>query len=297
MIDAGVSASLGTHSFGFLPAGTWQAAVANTATAWVSLADGNFFSLPVNKADLLTFTLGALALLALAAVLVKLLVLARSWWIGRVASPASDEEGTRELFIAFWGTALILTLGSFALTLAESGGVARYLLGAWVAAAALLGSIPVTRQGRVAVTICLAVMSGVIIRDNITFGIPPPAAAYPEPTIRQIERFVTAHDATTGFADYFYSASVTWATDFRVKVYPVWPCDAGRPGLLCQRDFASDSAWFIPRRHTRSFLITGAPTSITAVPRSFGSPIATASFGQFTVSIYNHDVAADLQEF
>jgi hypothetical protein len=297
MIHDGVSASLGLTSFQFVQAPSWASDVANTATAWVSLADGNFFGLPVNKADTLTFALGALALAGLAAATLMALRSFRAWWADRAVAPLAPEGGSRTLFIAYWALVLVLTFASFSLTSIATNANDRYLIAAWVACASLLGAVATTRHGRAVLVAGVLALTIIIARDNIAFGVPTPAAAYPTSVVGQIERFVKRHGATTGFADYYYSHSLTWETGFRIKAYPLWACP-GRPGQLCKRALGSDSAWFIPRRGIHTFLITGPqPLAIPSAPGSFGHPIATATFGHFTVAVYGHDVATNILQY
>jgi hypothetical protein len=298
MVHDGVSSSLNLQSFQFLESGTLGSDVGNTLSSWVSLADGDFFGLPVNKADTLTLILGALALAALGGAILLVARSARAWWVSRQRSRLLAPRGESCLFIAFWGASMLLTFASYSLTSASTTVDARYLLSAWVAVAALLGAITTSTSGRAVLASLLVLFSAIMIRDNVSFGAQPPGVYYPANVVGQIERYARSHNAATGFASYPYSHNLTWATRFALKVYPVWPCDAGRPGQVCQRVLSSDSAWFIPHAGMRTFLITSLqPDAIHAAPRSFGSPIAHATFGQFTVSVFGHDVAAQILQY
>jgi len=296
MVNAGVSSSLNLDSFQFIPAASLGADVENTITAWASFADGNFFGIPINKAGTLVFVLGALSLIGLLLAVRLTIRTTTAWWSDRAVTRASAEHGAHDLFLGYWALALIMTFASYMLTTASASADARYLLSGWVAVAALLGAAVVTEQGRTVLVAGLVVLSGVMIRDNLAFGVPGPGEAYPPRTAAQIEQYVLSEHTTIGYAAYAYSHNLTWATRFKVKVFPLWPCDL-RPGKVCQRALSSDSAWFIPRPHTRTFLISGPQTTITAAPADFGTPVAKATFGQFTVSVYGHDVAAQILQF
>ena len=296
MVRAGVSSSLNLNSFQFVPAAALVTDVENTIVAWVSFADGNFFGTPVNKASILVFLLGTLSLLGLAVGVNLTLRTSRRWWSDRAITKARCEVGTRDLFLGFWMLVLIMTFASFMLTTASAYADSRYLLGSWIAVAVLLGAAVATRHGHTVLVVCLAVFSVVMIRDDVTFGIPSPGVAYSPPSVTRIKRFVLSEGASVGYAAYDYSHNFTWATRFQVKVFPVWPCPL-RPGQACRRALSSDSAWFVPRADTRTFLITGAATAITAPPADFGAPIAKASFGQLTVFVYGHDVARQILQY
>jgi hypothetical protein len=132
------------------------------------LGGGFFFGGSASGTNLLVFAAGALTLLATASVLLGL------WrWVSlppkepettiaepddiaadasepfemaeRVAAAESSADGTltlRELFIAYWGLVLVLVFAAFVLTsVSENTTNGRYIIGAWVALAALLGML------------------------------------------------------------------------------------------------------------------------------------------------------------
>lgn len=297
MVHDGISSSLNLDSFGFVQANGLATDLGNTLSAWASFADGNFFGAFVSKATILTFVLGGLSFVALFAVTRLSILSIGRWWTERIATTTPAGGGTRALFVAFWAFALFMTLASYILTSVATSANSRYLLSGWVAVAALLGALITTRHGRVVLVSGVALFSVLMIRDNINSGVPPPGASYPKTTLAQIQQYVTSEGAGIGYAAYFYSHNFTWESDFKIKVFPLWPCPL-RPGLLCQRPLSSDSSWFIPRPDTRTFLITGPqPLALHAAPASFGTPLAQQTFGQFTVSVYRHDVAAQVLHY
>jgi hypothetical protein len=298
MRDAGIGASLSLSSFQFVSVANLAPALGNTLGAWVALGDGSFFGAQVNRASALTFGLGMLCILALAVALRALWHTAGAWWASRSGVAGSTRDGSRDLFVAFWGLALVLTIASNLLTSASETADSRYLLGAWVAVAALLGALATTREGHAVLTIALVAFAATTLRNNIAHGVPPPGIYYEQPVVREIEQFVVAHGARVGYAAYDDSHNFTWATHFKVDVFPIWPCPLPS-GSLCQRPLASISSWYLPRPHTPTFVITDSrPGGLTAPPpAAFGHAKARATFGFYTVYAYDHDIAAQLLHY
>lgn len=284
----------------------------NLLVAFTALGGGSFFGAAASGTNLLTFAAGALALLALAATLRVL------WhWSGRpaqaapprapapayarAAGPVQDAvtgAASRELFVAFWGLVLVFVLAAFALTqLSVSSGNSRYLLGAWVAVAALLGILATQRVARIALVLAVAVFGALNIRAELAAGVPAFGSAPSQRLAGEIERFALAHGASVGYGGYWDSAPVMWETHFAIKLFPIQACDV--PSGWCQFYNAYISNWYVPRAHTRTFLLTdtrpGIPLEVTAPPASFGHPIAGESLGEgLTIYIYRNDIAAHL---
>jgi hypothetical protein len=269
------------------------------------------FAAPVSGANLLTFAAGGLALLALAAILRAL------WhWSGssaqattptlapartRAAGSAEDEakdRTSRELFVAFWGLVLVFVLAAFALTqLSATSTNSRYLLGAWVAVAALLGILATQRAARIVLVAAVALFGALNVRAELAAGVPPSGPAPNQRLAGEIERFALAHDARVGYGGYWDSAPVTWETHSAITLFPIQAC--GFPSGWCQFYNAYISSWYVPRPHTRTFLLTdtrpGVQLEVTAPPASFGRPIAGASLGEgLAIYIYGSDIATHL---
>ena len=297
MEHAGVGASLSLGSFQFVQTTQIGAALANTVSGWAALGNGDFFGEAVNRTSVLAFLLGGLTLLALAATSRMLWRSVGTWWIARSDSTADSATGRKDLFIAFWGAVLLMTLASNALTSVANSANSRYLIAGWVAVAALLGAVVTTRQAHVVLTVAITGFAAAIAGQNVKNGIPEPAIDYSQTDVMLISRFVDEHRAHIGYAGYAYSHNFTWATRFMVKVFPVWPCPL-RPGSVCQRPLSSISAWFIPRKGVRTFLITGNQSlAIPAPPTAFGPALATTTIGPYTVRVYGHDVAAQILKY
>jgi hypothetical protein len=216
----------------------------------------------------------------------------------RSAQNNLTETSSRELFVAFWGLVLVFVLAAFALTqLSASSGNSRYLLGAWVAVAALLGVLATRPAARIALVLAVALFGALNIRAELAAGVPAFGSAPNQRLAGEIERFALAHGARVGYGGYWDSAPVMWETHFAVKLYPIQAC--GFPSGWCQFYNAYISDWYVPRPHTRTFLLTdtrpGIPLEVTAPPASFGRPIAGESLGEgLTVYVYGSDIAAHL---
>lgn len=266
----------------------------NMVSAWASLGGGNFFGASASGANLLTLAAGALAFLALAAMLRAL------WrWAGAKSEPVeplSARAGSRELFIAYWGIALVLVLAACLLTSLGNNAINyRYLLGAWVALAALLGILATTTVTRTVLILAVGVFGLLNIRLELAQGVGTFGVGPNQRVAGAISRFVTAHGASIGYTGYWDAAPVTWETHLRVQVYPIEACPQG----WCKFGSFTISSWYVPLAHTPTFLITdtrpGIPFEVTAPPASFGTPSAGEDLGEgLAVYVYDHDIAADI---
>lgn len=274
------------------------ASLQNLIAAFVALGGGDFFGASASGGNLFIFIVGVLVLAALVATLSLL------WcWCRSPASKAgpmraeSLQTGSRELFVAFWGSSLVLVLGACALTSAsDMASDTRYLIGAWVALAALVGVFS-TPLARVTVIAAVAVFGVLNIRSELSAGVQPAGPAPALTVAGAIEHFAAANGASVGYSGYWDASPVTWETHLRTKLYPIQACDV--PNGWCQPFGIQISSWYVPRPHIRTFLLTdtrpGVLLSVTAPPASFGKPIAAESVSEgLTVYIYDHDIAAEL---
>jgi len=268
----------------------------NLLAAFLSLGGGSFFGRPASGAHLLTFLTGALIVLALVAVLASLRRWARA--TAGSAEPRAAASGSGDLFIAFWALALVLVLAAFALT-SFSGSVSniRYLVGAWVALAALLGTLATTPLARTVVISAVALFGVLNLHADHAGRVPAAGPGPDQQVARAIEHFVTAKGADLGYSGYWDAAPVTWETHLRVKLYPIQSCKP--PQGWCHFDGAQISSWYLPHAGRRTFLLTdtraGVPLEVGQPPASFGAPLASEVVGMgLTVFVYGHDIAADL---
>jgi hypothetical protein len=260
------------------------------------LGGGDFFSKAVGAESVLTLVAGALALAALAVILHAL------WRWGRSTpsqlAPPSAQTASRELFVAFWGLVLVLVLAVFALTsVSGNTGDGRYLVGAWVALAALLGVLSTGPAARTVLVLAVALFGALNVWSEVSSGVQPAGVGPNQRLAGAIEHFVLAHGASVGYASYWDAAPVTWETRLRVQAYPIAPC--ATPIGVCPFYATQIDSWYLPRPNTRTFLLTDTrptvPAAIAAAPASLGPPVAQEAVGEgLTVYIYDHDIAAEI---
>ena len=85
---------------------------------------------------------------------------------------------------------------------------------------------------------------------------------------------------------------MTWATGFRVQVYPVAVCRQN--AHLCRFDLHYISSWYSPRSGAGSFLLTDnrSSESVTEPTPDLGRPIAVYRIGPIKMYTYPYDIAA-----
>jgi hypothetical protein len=261
--------------------------VAVTALAY--LGGGLFWGAPLKGTQLLVFAVGALAL-------VGVWVLLRLLW--RYASSLGARKpttsGSREVYLAFWMFVVVLSLLVFTLSNLPDGiPTARYLSGVFAGSAALLpGLVGPLTAGRARLATAVAIFAGLVATNHIIEGMPPAlgpsrSAAY------DVLNYVRAADADHGYAPYWDASVMAWQTRGALKVYPAIPYGPG----LHPFPFNQISSWYKPVSGVRSFLVSDSrpvPESFTAAPAPLGKPIGVATFGPYTVDIYDRDIAEDL---
>jgi hypothetical protein len=304
MHHEGVSAAYTVNNYQLLPTGDFGNSIGNFLNTWTGLAGGDFFGQPISRAVLPTVILGVLTLFGLAAATWLVWKTARSWWSERAERPVGAplatglDDGRRSLFLAFWGSTLVIVVLSDTLTTVWKAGSGRFLIGGWAAVAALAGAVARTRQGRILTIVLVAAFALVVGGQNVKDGVPANSTrtTYSSATVKQISNFVESHDARVGYAAFWLSSNLTLASDYRIRAFPIFRCSE-IPGHFCSEPFGNISSWYVPRAHTNTFLLIG-PINDADAPHApatnFGTPIATAVFGQFTVRVYGHDLAYDL---
>jgi hypothetical protein len=282
----------------FASSASWVANGQNLLASFASLAGGSFYEQPVSDGNLLTFVLGGLAIIALLGTL-RATWHWGGWRQGSVNQAPSRDQGAnaRDLFIFFWALVLVVVIAAYLLT-TLSGTVAdsRYLLGPWVAVAALLGVFATASGARVAVTVAVCVFGVLIVRANLVEGVPAYGVAPNQRVAGEIEHYVQTKKADVGFSGYWDAAPVTWETDLHIRIYPIQACNLATG--YCPFYNNEISSWYARRSAASTFLLTdsqpGDPLAVTAPPSAFGRPSSAAAFGPYTVYVYNHDLTDDL---
>ena len=242
----------------------------NVSLWWQSiatLANGNFFG------DAFGFTSGVYFAAGLLSIGAVLLLPTIGWKRLKPALGTRDFQDARGqlAFTMYWCSSAVLLTLSFWVSAAPADIFAsRYLVGLLYAGAAVL---PATAAGRLrreaAVTAGTAVfaLSAVIsiAQPNLFVG-----GHISDAGVNSVVRFALSHDASVGYSGYWDAAPITWASRFRVTVYPVAPC--GGPSGLCTFNLHYISSWYTPRRSARSFVVTdtisaaGAPLAAPPAP-------------------------------
>jgi len=205
---------------------------------------------------------------------------------------SSAEVSTKLVHVAFWSTCL--TVGLLTFLLSSVGSVDyRYLVGPLVAIAALLPLAAArTRDWRVAVGAGLAVLAlaGLYRLESRPLPYLPRDVTLAHKDLVAIDSFAHRYHATSGYAIYWDAVTITWHTNFAVKLYPVKRC--GRyEGRYCPLYHAdSFTAAYIPRRHLRTLFIFDGRFGYAPVA-SLGSPTASEQVGRLTLYVYPYDIA------
>jgi hypothetical protein len=261
------------------------------------LADGDFFGSLVERAAAPIFISGVLVLVAVVSVL--LVVRRRA---GRlVESGRESATGVVRLgYITFWtGTLVIGVLAYVGTSAAVNVATSRYLLGPYVAIAALLPVLTVAADGsrrigsRLALALAVALFA--ITADYELQRHPSEQSTAPSPgQADALAAFARAHRVARGYASYWASTELMWAERFRVALYPIHDCTS-TGSQLCRDNIGEISSWYQPRPRIRSMVVIapGAP-GLTTVDPELGRPLTTATVDGLTVDVYPYDIASRL---
>lgn len=202
----------------------------------------------------------------------------------------------RLAFMVFWCSSAVLLSVAFVLSATPVDIHAdRYLVGLIYAAAAV---IPVIASGRLRseaaalAGTCIFALGGVISMAQGTVA--RNTQGFPSgSTASQIGRIAGREHLKFGYAGYWDAAPITWATRFRVQVYPVSICDQGKN--LCRFDLHFISSWYTPRQGIGSFLLTDPQLpNVSAPTPDLGPPTAVYHIGRFTMYVYPYDLATKI---
>jgi hypothetical protein len=206
--------------------------------------------------------------------------------------PAAD---ARLAWCLFWGSSLVALSAAFLFSgLPEDLGSSRYLLGLIYAAAALVPLL--ARSGwpaRVAVTagVTLYAFTGWLALAQQRIGPPTSPSDRLAGAVADIAK---KEHLSVGYAGYWDAAPITWATHFRVKVYPVDDCDGNLH--LCGFELHFISSWYTPAPAMRTFLLSDSayPAEPSAPTPDLGRPIAVHPLGTVTMYVYSYNIASRL---
>jgi hypothetical protein len=279
--------------------------IENFTLWWKSIAvlgNGDYFGRPLSPETVLAFLCAAISIAAV----VSIPWLAWRHLRRRAPDGASSTDGAASAprpaiaaFYVFWCSSAILLTLAFLFS-AYPGDVhsGRYLLGLLYAAAAV---VPAAAAGRVrtsamvlAGTCAFALSAVVSIAERGPIPASPANTPVTTQVADQIARIAAREHLRIGYAGYWDAAPVTWATGFRVLVYPVAVCAQRKH--LCRFDLHFISSWYWPRPHTGSFLLTDPSlTNVWTRTPDLGRPFAVYRLGRITMYTYLYDLAARIR--
>jgi hypothetical protein len=262
---------------------------------WQSIAvlgNGDFFGRDISFVSVLAVACAALSIGAV-------VLLPRVGWRAvrrRPDDAVSPEASARLTFMVFWCSSAVVLSAAFVLsaTPIDIHGD-RYLVGLIYAAAAVIPAVAAGRVWTEAAAVagtCVFALSGVIAMakgtvTNNTNRFPTAAVA------DQVWRLAVANHLQFGYSGYWDAAPITWASRFRVRVYPVSVCVNNTH--LCPFDLHTISSWYTPQPGVRSFLLTDSAMPLVPSPTpDLGRPDAVYHIGNLTMYIYPYDLATKI---
>ncbi len=265
---------------------------------WQSLAvlgNGDFFGLSVGFTALIAFACAAITLTSIFLVpriAHRDLVHAVE---ERHGGPHTAGRAARSAWCLFWASSAVLLSVAFVFSAGPEDLTSnRYLVGVIYAAAALVPMLGLrSLLLRVIVTggATLYAFAGCLALAQERIG---PPASPTDPIAAAVANIAKAEHMSIGYAGYWDASPITWATHFRVKVFPVGNCGNQR---LCGFELAIDTAWYTPRPRIHTFLLVD-PAYSAAYPLSptpdLGRPIAAHQIGSITMYVYPYDIASRL---
>jgi hypothetical protein len=265
---------------------------------WQSLAElgnGDFFGMSVGFSSLIAFACAAITLVSIFFVpRIAHSELARAIEERR-RSPRTASEAARSAWCLFWASSAVLLSVAFVFSAGpEDLTSSRYLVGVIYAAAALVPMLGLRNLLlRVTVTVGATLYAFAGCLALAQERIQPPVSPT-DPIAAAVVNIAKAEHMTIGYAGYWDATPITWATHFRVKVFPVGNCGNQR---LCGFELAIDTAWYTPRPRIHTFLLVD-PAYSAAYPLNptpdLGRPIAVHQIGNITMYVYPYDIASRL---
>ncbi len=272
---------------------------------WQSLAvlgNGDFFGLSVGFSALIAFACAAITLtsiffvprIAHSQLAYAIEERRRSPRTADQAARTAD-QAARSAWCLFWALSAVLLSVAFVFSAGPEDLTSnRYLVGVIYAAAALvpmLGLRNLLMRATVTAGATLYAFAGCLALAQER--IEPPVSPT-DPIAAAVANVAKAEHMSIGYAGYWDASPITWATHFRVEVFPVGNCGNQR---LCGFELAIDTAWYTPRPRIHTFLLVD-PAYSTAYPLSptpdLGQPIAVHQIGNLTMYVYPYDIASRL---
>jgi hypothetical protein len=201
------------------------------------------------------------------------------------------------VYPVYWVLVLALLFCSYAgSTVGRLSGSYQYFTVTAYALAALapvvVPRLPgvVTLVTAASVAYCAASFISTNIHWNRFASLPPLAAEVP-----RLEAIAQDNRVAVGYADFWNSTPVTWATAFRLPIYPIDDCEPTAP--LCMHYVQTNTNWYVPRPGRRSMLLSSSGGSYFSGPPGsvLGRWVRRIRLDeQTTVYVYPYDIASRL---
>lgn len=259
---------------------------------WLSLFNANYLGQPVNMTSLnqLLHAVGYLfVLISVAYVIVRSVQAARR--------PEKESAGAGSPLVLWQILVGIIVCNVaaviFSTAAADAFAMARYLVPATFAGAALAGAV----GPALLPSLGWKLIAGSIAIVYIAFlplALRVPAAPVPQQSLIQ---YLEANHLNHGLAEYWSAGVTTVASDGQVQVLPV----SGETGRIGPIVALTNTSWF-DRQHYANFLILdtlpvggpdGGVDGNTAI-RTFGEPVRVVHVGGDTILIWSHNILPDL---
>lgn len=226
----------------------------------------------------------------------------------KVVRSVRKDSGTgsqaRLAYTAFWvlsvvALALSYTFSDFAA--GKSLVTARYVIPVFFAFAALAPAPFSADSGRKAVASVLAILFSALS----VVSLERLQATQRQPAVKELlqaSSFLQQTGLFRGYAPYWSSHALTYASGFRIGARPVMEClpnASGPEERYCRFYINVRSAWYRPQEGKKTFLIAGRslePPGIQAPALDYlGPPESSKRFGETHVFVYGYDIASKLR--
>lgn len=261
--------------------------------ALLALGNGLFFGRALDLVALAMVVSGGIGLVAITTTLTR--AARRLTGAGEATARWTP---VRTAHVTYWTLSAVFVAAVFVLSTIPAGGLAssRYLIPVFYAVAALLplcAEGPARSRMTVAAAAVVFCLVGIFSQDLLVAYDRGPFSRPRDG--RKVIAFLENEGLTRGYAGYWDSHSLTWHSHGRATLYPVFECQ--QPSrALCPFNLAVNTAWYHPERSLRTFIVAGPanpPPALRSPPSDeLGTPIKTATLGDYSVFVYDYDVAS-----
>jgi hypothetical protein len=197
---------------------------------------------------------------------------------------ASARNRRMEAHYLIWTAMTAANFTALAFTIAPLDlGAVRYASVLWIAAAATLPLLFTRSPARQ-----LGFAVSVIVLVGVHAGLVDSIPQTPDVNMTSVVAYLESHHIRYGYADYWESNSVTWATNGVLTLRPASSCD--KSGTICAYEFGNASSWYTAKPGWSAVIVDPSHSLSIAPASRYGPPREVDHVGQVTVYIYDHDV-------